>query len=139
MAIDPNIKILIVDDHSSMVAVIRTLLKQIDLSTTDEASDGTAALVRLREQDFDLVISDCDMEPMGGLELLTEIRGDTRLKDIPVVHRQPVRRGRAQGPVRRHFRDIVRFLAANDRRRAVRAEKDIRSVIFTWARRGEKC
>jgi len=67
------------------VAVIRTLLKQIDLSTTDEASDGTAALVRLREQDFDLVISDCDMEPMGGLELLTEIRGDTRLKDIPVV------------------------------------------------------
>ncbi len=85
MAIDPNMKILIVDDHRSMVAVIRTLLKQIDLSTTDEASDGTAALVRLRGQDFDLVISDCDMEPMGGLELLTEIRSDAHLKDIPVV------------------------------------------------------
>ena len=85
MAIDPNMHILIVDDDASMVAVIRKLLKQIDFHKADEASDGTAALRRLRGRDFDLVISDCEMEPMGGLELLAEIRGDTRLKNLPVV------------------------------------------------------
>ena len=85
MAIDKSMKVLIVDDYKTMLRIIRNLLKQIDVSDVDEASDGTEALVKLRANNFDLVISDWNMEPMTGLELLQHVRKDTHLAKLPFI------------------------------------------------------
>ncbi len=85
MAIDKTMKVLIVDDYKTMLRIIRNLLKQIDLNDVDEASDGGEALTKLRAGNFGLVISDWNMAPMTGLELLQQVRGDTRLKTTPFI------------------------------------------------------
>jgi two-component system chemotaxis response regulator CheY len=77
--------ILIVDDYKTMLRIIRNLLKQLGFDNVDEASDGATALARLREKDFGLVISDWNMEPMTGLQLLKEVRSDAKLSHIPFV------------------------------------------------------
>jgi two-component system chemotaxis response regulator CheY len=77
--------ILIVDDYKTMLRIIRNLLKQLGFDNVDEASDGATALQRLREKDFGLVISDWNMEPMTGLQLLKEVRSDAKLAHIPFV------------------------------------------------------
>ncbi len=77
--------ILIVDDYKTMLRIIRNLLKQIGFDHVDEASDGSAALKSLREKDYGLIISDWNMEPMTGLELLKEVRADTKLKETPFI------------------------------------------------------
>jgi two-component system chemotaxis response regulator CheY len=68
-----------------MLRIIRNLLKQIDFDNVDEATDGVQALTKLRAGNFGLVISDWNMEPMTGLQLLTEVRGDAKLKDTPFI------------------------------------------------------
>ena len=85
MSIDRSINVLIVDDYKTMLRIIRNLLKQINFNNVEEASDGTEALQKLRAGQFGLVISDWNMEPMTGLQLLQEVRSDTRLKPTPFI------------------------------------------------------
>jgi two-component system chemotaxis response regulator CheY len=85
MAVDKSTPILIVDDYQTMLRIIRNLLKQLGFENIAEASDGTAALQKLKERPFGLVISDWNMEPMSGLELLRAMRAEPRLKDLPFV------------------------------------------------------
>lgn len=82
---NPNMKILIVDDFSTMRRIIRNILKQIGFSNVEEAEDGDVALEKLREGSFDFVITDWNMPNMTGLDLLKNIRADEALKDIPVL------------------------------------------------------
>ena len=85
MSIDRSINVLIVDDYKTMLRIIRNLLKQINFNNVEEASDGTEALHKLRSSHFGLVISDWNMEPMTGLQLLQEVRSDARLKQTPFI------------------------------------------------------
>jgi two-component system chemotaxis response regulator CheY len=80
-----GMQILIVDDYKTMLRIIRNLLKQLGFNNVDEATDGSAALQKLRDKEYHLVISDWNMEPMGGMQLLTEVRADTKLKDLPFI------------------------------------------------------
>ena len=77
--------ILIVDDYSRMLRIIRGLLRQIGYEQVEEASDGATALAMLRQKPFRLVISDWNMEPMSGLELLREVRADPALAALPFI------------------------------------------------------
>ena len=83
--VDKNLPILIVDDYKTMLRIIRNLLKQLGFSNVDEATDGSAALQKLRDKEFGLVISDWNMEPMSGLQLLKEMRADMKLKELPFI------------------------------------------------------
>lgn len=77
--------VLVVDDYKTMVRIIRNLLKQLGFADVDEANDGNAALGMMREKDYGLVISDWNMEPMTGFELLREIRADNHLSRTPFI------------------------------------------------------
>jgi two-component system chemotaxis response regulator CheY len=85
MAVDQNMAILIVDDYKTMLRIIRNLLRQLGFNNVDEASDGATALQKLRRGEFGLVISDWNMEPMTGLQLLKEVRTDAKLKSLPFI------------------------------------------------------
>jgi two-component system chemotaxis response regulator CheY len=85
MSINHSMNVLIVDDYKTMLRIIRNLLKQIEFNNVDEASDGTEALSKLRSGNYGLVISDWNMQPMTGLELLQEVRKDAKLKTIPFI------------------------------------------------------
>ncbi len=85
MTIDKSMNVLIVDDYKTMLRIIRNLLKQTDFNNVEEAMDGTEALAKLRSGQFGLVISDWNMTPMTGLELLQEVRADARLKNTPFI------------------------------------------------------
>lgn len=87
MAVDMEMPILIVDDYKTMLRIIRNLLKQIGFGNVEEASDGAEALGKLRgsPNPFGLVISDWNMEPMTGLQLLQEVRADNKLKEVPFI------------------------------------------------------
>jgi two-component system, chemotaxis family, chemotaxis protein CheY len=80
MALDLRMPILVVDDYQTMVRIIRNLLKQLGFEDVDDANDGTAALAKMRERKYGLVISDWNMEPMTGYELLRNVRSDDGLK-----------------------------------------------------------
>jgi two-component system chemotaxis response regulator CheY len=82
---DKNINVLIVDDYRTMLRIIRNLLKQLEFNNVDEAVDGQEALAKLRAGNFGLVISDWNMVPMTGLDLLKEVRADQRLKEMPFI------------------------------------------------------
>lgn len=85
MAMDKNTNVLIVDDYKTMLRIIRNLLKQLEFDNVEEASDGQEALAKLRAGQFGLVISDWNMQPMTGLDLLKEVRADARLKETPFI------------------------------------------------------
>jgi two-component system, chemotaxis family, chemotaxis protein CheY len=87
MSVAMDMPILIVDDYKTMLRIINNLLKQIGFSNVDEATDGTAALAKMREakQPYGLVISDWNMEPMSGIQLLREVRADAKLKTTPFI------------------------------------------------------
>jgi two-component system chemotaxis response regulator CheY len=85
MAVDMSMKVLVVDDYKTMIRIIGNLLKQIGFSNIDDAADGSAALSKLRGTSFGLIISDWNMEPMTGLELLREVRSDASLKATPFL------------------------------------------------------
>ena len=76
MAVDKNMSILIVDDYKTMLRIIKNLLKQLEFNNVDEALDGEEALGKLKSKQYGLVISDWNMEPMSGLELLKGVRGE---------------------------------------------------------------
>lgn len=85
MAVDKAMSILIVDDYKTMLRIIRNLLKQLGFNNVDEASDGAEALNKLRSKSYNLIISDWNMEPMTGYELLKEVRSDDILKKTPFI------------------------------------------------------
>ena len=77
--------ILIVDDYKTMLRIIRNLLRQLDFNNVDEATDGAQALSMLRTGSYGLVISDWNMQPMTGLQLLQEVRADAKLRNLPFI------------------------------------------------------
>lgn len=85
MAVDLKMPILLVDDYKTMLRIERNLLKQLGFENIEEACDGTEALEKLRHNNYGLIISDWNMEPMTGLSLLKEVRSDSALKDIPFI------------------------------------------------------
>ena len=85
MAVDLSMPILVVDDYNTMIRIIRNLLKQLGFEDIDDASDGSAALAKMREKRYGLVISDWNMEPMTGYELLRHVRADENLRSTPFI------------------------------------------------------
>ncbi|MEM1140591.1 MAG: response regulator [Pseudomonadota bacterium] len=85
MAVDKAMPVLVVDDYKTMIRIIRNLMKQLGFDNVDDASDGSMALEKLRNKSYGLVISDWNMEPMSGYELLKEVRADSKLQSLPFV------------------------------------------------------
>ncbi|MBY0612362.1 MAG: response regulator [Beijerinckiaceae bacterium] len=85
MALDTTMPILVVDDYQTMVRIIRNLLKQLGFDDVDEASDGTGALGKMKGKQYGLVISDWNMQPMTGYELLKQVRSDESLRATPFI------------------------------------------------------
>ncbi len=85
MSVDLTMPVLVVDDYSTMIRIIRNLLKQLGFEEVDDANDGSSALVKMRQKKYGLVISDWNMEPMTGYELLKEVRGDPGLSKTPFI------------------------------------------------------
>jgi two-component system, chemotaxis family, chemotaxis protein CheY len=85
MSADISMPILIVDDYKTMIRIIRNLLKQLGFEDVDEAADGSEALNKMRGRKYGLVISDWNMEPMTGYELLKEVRADPSLGKTPFI------------------------------------------------------
>jgi len=83
--VNMNINILIVDDYKTMLRIVRSLLNQIGFNNVDEAANGAEAMNRLREKNYDLIISDWNMEPMTGLELLKAVRANDKTKNVPFI------------------------------------------------------
>lgn len=82
---DKNMKILVVDDFSTMRRIIKNLLKDLGFTNVQEADDGSTALPMLQQGDFDFVVTDWNMPGMQGIDLLRNIRADDNLKHIPVL------------------------------------------------------
>ena len=85
MAVDLSMPVLVVDDYNTMVRIIRNLLRQLGFEHIDDASDGSAALEKMRARRYGLVISDWNMEPMTGYDLLKEMRADPELGRTPFI------------------------------------------------------
>ena len=85
MAVDLSMPVLVVDDYKTMIRIIRNLLKQLGFENVDDAADGQEALGKMKENKYGLVISDWNMEPMTGYELLREVRADDKLKGTPFI------------------------------------------------------
>lgn len=85
MSLDLSTPVLVVDDYQTMVRILRNLLKQIGFNDVDDASDGQAALEKLRAKKYGLVISDWNMAPMTGYELLQQVRADAELSALPFI------------------------------------------------------
>ena len=83
--LDPELKILVVDDSKFMRRIIRNYLKAMNLERIEEASDGREALALLRKRHFDLILSDIAMRGMNGIDLLKAVRADNAIKNIPFI------------------------------------------------------
>ena len=82
MPVDLSMPVLVVDDYTTMIRIIRNLLRQLGFKDVDDAIDGSEALRKMRERHYGLVISDWNMEPMTGYDLLMEVRDDPDLQAI---------------------------------------------------------
>lgn len=85
MAVDLSMPVLVVDDYQTMIRIIRNLLMQLGFKNIEEAKDGRQALEKLNSGRFGLVISDWNMEPMTGYELLQQVRASEKLKATPFI------------------------------------------------------
>ncbi|EFH75998.1 chemotaxis protein CheY [Vibrio cholerae MAK 757] len=83
--LNKNMKILIVDDFSTMRRIVKNLLRDLGFNNTQEADDGLTALPMLKKGDFDFVVTDWNMPGMQGIDLLKNIRADEELKHLPVL------------------------------------------------------
>jgi two-component system chemotaxis response regulator CheY len=83
--VDKNMRILVVDDFSTMRRIIKNLLRDLGFNNTSEADDGTTALPMLQNGPFDLLITDWNMPGMQGIDLLRAVRADPHLKALPVL------------------------------------------------------
>ncbi len=85
MTIDPSMPILVVDDYQTMVRIIRNLLKQVGYENVDDAANGEEALRKIREKRYSLIISDWNMEPMSGFQLLQKVREGGVGSEVPFI------------------------------------------------------
>lgn len=85
MPVDKNMPILIIDDYKTMLKIIRNMLNQLGFTNIEEATDGSMAWGMMEEKQYKLIISDWNMEPMTGLQLLQKIRADQRFKLLPFI------------------------------------------------------
>jgi two-component system chemotaxis response regulator CheY len=85
MALDPSMPVLVVDDYSTMVRIIRNLLRQLGFADIDDANNGELALAKMYTKRYGLVISDWNMEPMTGYDLLRRVRADPGLQQTPFI------------------------------------------------------
>ena len=83
--LDTNMKVLIVDDFATMRRIVRTIFEQLGFHKLEEAEDGQKAFEKLKQGNFDLVISDWNMPNMMGIDLLKAVRADDRLKNLPFL------------------------------------------------------
>ena len=82
---DKNMKILIVDDFSTMRRIIKNLLRDLGFNNTEEADDGNTGLPKLQSGNFDFLVTDWNMPGMTGIDLLRAVRADDKLKTLPVL------------------------------------------------------
>jgi two-component system chemotaxis response regulator CheY len=85
MALDLSMPVLIVDDYNTMVRIIRNLLRQLGFENIDDANDGSKAFEKMQNRKYGLVISDWNMEPMTGYDLLQQVRSDPELSATPFI------------------------------------------------------
>ncbi len=85
MSLDANSPILVVDDYATMVRILRNLLKQLGYENVDDASDGSEALKKIGEKQYGLIISDWNMEPMTGYDLLRQVRARNETTRLPFI------------------------------------------------------
>jgi len=85
MTLDPNMPVLVVDDYSIMVRIIHDLLRQLGFVDVDDAADGAAALEKMNTKRYGLVISDWNMEPMTGFDLLRRVRANPDIETTPFI------------------------------------------------------
>jgi Response regulator containing CheY-like receiver, AAA-type ATPase, and DNA-binding domains len=85
MSVDKNMPILVVDDFNTMRRIVRSLLKQLGFNNVDEAVDGNDALEKISAKNYGLVLSDWNMEPKSGIELLKDVRQHAKHKDLPFI------------------------------------------------------
>ena len=85
MSFDKNMRVVIVDDYTTMLRILRNLLRQLDLHNVEEANDGETAFHLMLKSPPDLIISDWNMAPMTGLELLRKVRAEPKLRHIPFI------------------------------------------------------
>jgi len=83
--LDKNMKILIVDDFSTMRRIIKNLLRDLGFNNTQEADDGNTALPMLQSGNFDFLVTDWNMPGMTGIDLLKAVRADAKLASLPVL------------------------------------------------------
>jgi two-component system, chemotaxis family, chemotaxis protein CheY len=83
--VDTSLSVLVIDDFRSMSGIMTKILRQIGFADVDEAQDGASALQSLKRKSYGLVISDWEMQPMSGPQLVEELRSDPRLAAIPVI------------------------------------------------------
>jgi two-component system chemotaxis response regulator CheY len=84
-SLDVTMPILVVEDHSTMARIIRNLLKTLGFENVDDATDGSAALTKMTLKKYGLVISDWNMQPMTGYDLLREVRAKPELSETPFI------------------------------------------------------
>jgi two-component system, chemotaxis family, chemotaxis protein CheY len=85
LTIDSKSQILIVDDSGAVRSIVRKILTQLGFTEVDEATDGQAALAKIKQTRYGLVISDWNMEPMNGRALLEQVRGKKEFKTLPFI------------------------------------------------------
>jgi len=85
MAVDLSAPVLVVDDYNTMVRIIRNLLRQLGFEHIDDANNGNEALEKMHQRKYGLVISDWNMEPMTGYDLLQQVRADPGLATTPFI------------------------------------------------------
>ena len=85
MAVDTSMPILVVDDYNTMIRIIRNLLRQLGFEDVDDAPDGSIALSKMHSKRYGLIISDWNMEPMTGYELLKQVRSDPSISTTPFI------------------------------------------------------
>ncbi len=85
MPYNPNMRVLVVDDFSTMRRIIKNILRQLGFNNVVEADDGTTAWDTLNKDKIDFVISDWNMPQMTGIELLRKVRGSEEFADMPFL------------------------------------------------------
>jgi len=85
MITDLSIPILVVDDYQTMIRIIRNLLKQIGFENVDEANSGQEAYEKILKNNYGLIISDWNMEPMTGYQLVQKVRAEATRQDVPFI------------------------------------------------------
>ena len=85
MAVDKSMHVLVVDDYKTMIRIVRGLLEQLGFRNIDDATDGVTALQKIQQNDYGLILSDWNMTPMTGYDLLKAVRADPRTRTTPFV------------------------------------------------------